>query len=172
MSVRIVIDSLNFVRDAGVRHGKISLIEFKRLHDLLFDQNGELTFQVTGQLDKNNKPGLNLEIQGYMQLTCQRCLGKILHCVDVNTFLLLAKSEKELNQADEDDTLDVILAAPDLDIIDLIEDEIILSLPISVRHAEGECSSPASSKNIISDKTNTLHPFATLVLLKKHEPKE
>lgn len=172
MSVRIVIDSLNFVRDAGVRHGKISLIDLKRLHDLLFDQNGELTFQVTGQLDENDKPGLYLEIQGNMQLTCQRCLGKLLHCVDVNTFLLLAKSEMELNQVDEDDTPDAILAAPDLDIIDLIEDEILLSLPISVRHAEGECSTPSSRENIINSKTNSLHPFATLALLKKNEPKE
>ena len=172
MSVRIVIDSLNFVRDAGVRHGKIPLTELKRLHDLLFDQNGELAFQVTGQFDENDKPGLYLEIQGNMQLTCQRCLGKLLHFVDVRTFLLLATSEKEFNQVDDDDTSDAILAEPDLDIFDLIEDEIILSLPISVRHAEGECGIPASSKNITSDKINTLHPFATLALLKNHEPKE
>lgn len=169
MSVRIVIDSLDFVRNAGIRHGKIPLNELERLHGLLFDHSGELDFQVAGQFDKNGKPGLYIEIQGNMQLTCQRCLDKLTHHVDVKTFLLLAKNEIELNQSDNDDMLDAILAVPDLDIVSLIEDEVILSLSISVRHADGECSMhiPASSEDNPIDNVKNAHPFAALASLKK-----
>ena len=60
--------------------------------------------------------------------------------LDLRTDLLLAETEKELSSFDEDESVDGILAEPDLDVLALIEDEIILSLPISPRHDESECS--------------------------------
>lgn len=169
MSVRIVIDSLDFVRNAGMRHGKIPLSEFKRLHSLLFDHGGELSFHVAGQYDENERPGLYLEIQGDMQLSCQRCLDKLAYRIDIQTFLLLAKTETELSQHDDNDALDAILAAPELDIISLIEDEVILDLSISVRHPDNECSmhSPAPNENNLIDQAKNEHPFAALASLKK-----
>lgn len=175
MSVRIVIDSLDFVRNAGERHGKIPLSEFKRLHSLLFDHGGELSFYVAGQYDENERPGLYLEIQGNMQLNCQRCLDRLSYHVDIQTFLLLAKNETELSQHDDDDISDAILAAPELDIVSLIEDEVMLDLSISVRHPDNECSmhSPAPNKNHLIDQAKNKHPFAALASLKKQiEPKE
>ena len=41
---------------------------------------------------------------------------------------------------DEDESVECILAARDTDVLTLVEDEILLSLPISPRHDEGECS--------------------------------
>lgn len=169
MSVRIVIDSLDFVRNAGVRHGKIPVVELTRLHDLLFDRSGELSFQVSGLFDENENPGLYLKIEGDMQLNCQRCLDKLTHHIDIKAFLLLAKDEEALNRLDDDDAFDAILAAPDLDIINLIEDEIMLSLAISVRHDEGECRPhfPATKHTRTSDDVKNKHPFAALASLKK-----
>lgn len=169
MSVSFVIDPLDFVQNAGIHHGKIPVDALVRLHDYLFDQEGELIYQISGQFDKNKKPGLYLEIQGKIHLSCQRCLGKLLHTVDLQTFFLLAKNEAELNQADEDDTVDAILATPDMDVVSLIEDEVILSLSISSRHAEVECSIQeldSINDNLIS-KTQSTHPFAALLALKK-----
>ena len=60
--------------------------------------------------------------------------------LDLQTDLLLAQNEKELASFDEDESVEGILAEPDLDVLALIEDEVILSLPISPRHDEGECS--------------------------------
>lgn len=168
MPVRIVIDSLDFVKNTDVRHGKIALVELIRLHDLLFDQSGELTFQVAGLLDENENPGLYLEIQGDVQLNCHRCLDRLIHHIDIKTFLLLAKDEEELSRFDNDDTFDAILAVPDLDIINLIEDEILLSLAISVHHDDGECHlhHPETEHIHSIDVTKNKHPFAVLAALK------
>ncbi|MGZ0019115.1 YceD family protein [Nitrosomonas sp. wSCUT-2] len=169
MSVRFVIDPLEFVKNAGNRHDKIPLDELARLHDLLFDREGEIIYHITGRLDQNEKPGLHLRINGKIHLNCQRCLDKLVHTVDLETFLLLAKDEFELDQADEDDSMDAILATSELDILSLIEEEVILSLSISSRHAEGECSTLKlkPTDNNPGDNPQSAHPFAALAALKK-----
>lgn len=169
MSVRFVIDSLDFVRNAGIHRDKIPLLGLSRLNDLLFDKEGELTYRISGHFDKNNKPSLHLEIKGKIYLRCQRCLNKLTHIVDLQTFFLLVKNEAELDQIDKDDTIDAILATPDLDVLNLIEEEIILSLSISSRHPDGECKlhRPESNEDILSGQLQSTHPFATLVKFKK-----
>lgn len=169
MSVRFVIDSLDFVRNASIHHGRIPVFELARLHDLLFDREGEVTYQIRGYFDKNNKPSLHLEIKGEIHLSCQRCLDKLTHIIDLQNDLLLAQNEAELNQIDEEDIIDAILASPDLDVMDLIEEEIILGLAISSRHPEGECTAhQKDSTNSSMDKSQPAHPFAVLASLKKH----
>ncbi|MBA3755666.1 MAG: DUF177 domain-containing protein [Nitrosomonas sp.] len=169
MSVRFVIDPLDFVRNAGIHRDKIPLCRLVRLHDLLFDKESELTYKISGRFDKNNKPSLHLGIKGKIHLRCQRCLDKLTHIVDLQTFFLLVKNEAEFDQIDEDDTIDAILATPDLDVLNLIEEEIILSLPSSSRHPDGECKlhQPESNEDILSDDSQSTHPFATLAKFKK-----
>ena len=79
-------------------------------------------------------------MRGEITLRCQRCLGELKHKLDLSTVLRLAKNEHELARLDEDESVDCILAAGDTDVLTLIEDEILLSLPSSPRHNEGECS--------------------------------
>ncbi len=169
MSVRFVIDPLDFVRNASIHHGKIPVLELARLHDLLFDKEGEVTYQISGCFDKNNKPSLHLEIKGEVHLSCQRCLDKLTHIIDLQSYLSLAKNEIELNQNDEEDTNDAILATAELDVPDLIEDEIILSLSISSRHPNGECKmhQQDSTEDGLMGKSQSTHPFAALLSLKK-----
>ncbi len=167
MSVRFVIDSLDFVRNESERHGKIHVAELTRLHSYLFDDDGELTYAVTGLLNGNGKPILRIVINGTLNLCCQRCLGKLEHALGVQTDLLLAKNENELRLYDEDDKIDCILASNNMNVMTLIEDEIILNLSISSRHPKDKCSS--ESLNNSNQTTNALsdHPFAALAALKK-----
>ncbi|WP_256207787.1 DUF177 domain-containing protein [Nitrosomonas sp. Nm166] len=163
-----MIDSIDFVRNAGIHQDKIPVLELARLHDLLFDNEGELRYTISGHFDKNNKPNLHLEIKGKIHLCCQRCLDKLPHIVDLQTILLLVESEAELDQVDEEDTIDAILATPDLDVWSLIEEEIILSLSISSRHPDGACEmyQPESNEDILFDKTQLTNPFAALAAFK------
>lgn len=167
MSVRFVIDSLDFARNESERHGKIHAAELTRLHSYLFDDDGELTYAVTGLPNNNGKPMLHIVVNGTVNLCCQRCLGKLEHTLNVQADLLLAKNENELQLYDEDDEIDCILASIDMDVMALIEDEIILSLPISSRHPKEECS--PESLNNGNQTVNALsdHPFAALAALKK-----
>ncbi|UJP04710.1 MAG: YceD family protein [Nitrosomonas sp.] len=172
MPVRIIKDPLEFVRSASIRHGKIAIVELTRLHDYLFNSTGELAFQVMGQVDENEKPGLRLEVRGTVQLICQRCLDQLTHHIDIKSYLILARNEMELQLADTDVSIDAILVVPELDLYDLIEDEVILGLSISARHTNNECSmldpDPQNRQHLMNSNNQTANPFAALASLKKH----
>lgn len=168
MCKRFIIDSLNFVRNNGVNHGRILPADLERLRDYLSDYTGELVYSISGIYDEKGRPTLKIIITGMINLRCQRCLGKLEHPLDVNTDLLIARNLEEFSYYDEDNSIDAIPASPEMDVLTLIEDEIILSLPISPRHQEDQCS---LSKVIVntSDKTKGMkeHPFLSLKSLKK-----
>ena len=164
MSARIVIDTLDFVRNTRTHHGKIKLDGFVRLQDYLSDSQGKLEYKVSGTLDKNGKPIIQVTIKGTINLHCQRCLDGLAHVLDIQTAILLVESESELYRLDGTESVDGILAASDTDVLALIEDEIILSLPISPRHREDECSASELTNSYAIGKK---HPFATLATLKK-----
>lgn len=164
MSTRPVIDTLDFAYKGGEHHGKIAVSDLERLQDYLVGNRGELKYKVSGALDRDGKPVLRIVIQGTISLQCQRCLGELRHVLDLRTDLLLTRNEDELSRLDENESADGILAIPDLDILALIEDEIILGLPISPRHGEGECSLSTLNRN---DTAGAASLFAALTQLKK-----
>jgi uncharacterized protein len=88
----------------------------------------------------------------------------MVHLLDLKTDILLARDENELSRFDEDDSVDGVLAVPEMDVLELIEDEIILSLPISARHPEGKCS---TSRPVGEKAVGREHLFAALAALKK-----
>jgi uncharacterized protein len=164
MSTPIVIDPLDFARNAGVVHGKMAISGFERLRDYLADDHGELQYSVRGGSGENTEPSLQIRVHGPISLRCQRCLGRIGHMLDLRTDLLLARDKSELARFDADASVDCILATPELDIIALVEDEIILSLPVSPRHGEDECTvDKRESDNRVEGKS----PFSALAALKK-----
>ena len=164
MSARIVIDAFDFVRCTKSLHGKIVLEECMRLKEYLTNTKGWLEYKISGALDKDGKSILEIIIKGKINLLCQRCLSELAYVLDLKSTLLLAKNEKELSYLDEIESREGILATSDIDIIELIEDEVILSLPISPRHKENECSTNKLTK-VQTIKKN--RPFDALVRLKK-----
>jgi uncharacterized protein len=164
MSSSPVIDALDFARTAGALHGKIPVSALERLQDYLIENNGELQYEVVGALNSDGKPILRISADGLIKLRCQRCLGELVHVLDLRTDLLLVQTEKELSSLDEDESVDCILTERNLDVLALVEDEVILSLPISPRHDEGECS---IGHRLSIDTAEQKPLFAALTALKK-----
>ncbi|SFO01747.1 YceD family protein [Nitrosospira briensis] len=162
MSAQLFMDPLDFARNGGTHHGKIALSGLERLQDYLTDNSGEVQYAVTGALNRNAKPMLQIVVRGLISLCCQRCLGKYPHALDLQADLLLARDENELARLDEDESVDCILATANMDILALIEDEIILSLPLSPRHGESECSIDRPDSDTAKEKPI----FAALAALK------
>ena len=164
MSTRIVIDAHDFVNFTRSLHGKITLDECERLKDYLVDSQSNLEYIINGILGRDDKPMLQVIIKGELNLSCQRCLGKLSHVLNLKSTLFLVENEKELSYLDEDESIEGILATSDIDIIELIEDEIILNLPSSPRHRESDCLAKELTDSYAVEKK---HPFAALLKLKK-----
>ena len=100
---------------------------------------GELFCRVIGGADAQGGLFLQLSVHGDVALTCQRCLGSLAHAVGIERVLHLARNETELERLDAMPDSDAILAGEKLDLLALVEDEVLLSLPLAAMHAEGEC---------------------------------
>jgi uncharacterized protein len=164
MSNQFVIDALDFVRQAGSLHGSVPPFDLERLQDYLSSEVGKLVYSIDGMFDKQGRPILRIAITGIVNLKCQRCLEQLEHILDLKTDLLLARNEEELSRYDEDASVDIIMASNALDTLALVEDEVILSLPISPRHQDTVCQ---ETMNGIYETLTKERPFAALASLKQ-----
>jgi len=131
MSQAGLIDGLQFARKAEVRQGRLNLAKLPRLAEMHCSTRG-LAYRVGGAVNAEGKPCLRLEISGLLQFVCQRCLEPMPHKVAVSVELVLSENSREIEEAD--DEVDRVLATAEMDVAQLIEDEVILSLPIVPRH--------------------------------------
>lgn len=160
MSQQLVIDPYRFSREAGNTEGSLSLLELPRLHDLVTEVTGELHFHLRGFLGERGQPRLHLEVSGVLFLACQRCLGAVEEHLDIESLLELIPEDSEPTQAElEDDNLDFLPVAGMLDIKALVEDEILLALPVAPSHEV--CGLPSGAST--GERPN---PFAALAGLK------
>lgn len=90
-------------------------------------------------MDRQGGMSLRLEVQGQAEMTCQRCLGAMQHSVEIDRRVHLARNEAELERLDALPDSDAVLVGEKADLVDLVEDEVLLSLPLAAMHAEGEC---------------------------------
>ena len=135
MSNEKVIDSISFAKKSESLQGKIPVSSFERVTDSLAESTGEIKFSLVGKLDSRRRPSLFLSVQGTVMLICQRCLTAFEHELNVVRQLVLVTSESQLPELDaEDPDVDVVVATEKMNVLDLIEDEIILSLPLAPRH--------------------------------------
>lgn len=163
MSQQVLIDCLAFVRDSGVLEGNLPLTRFSRLGDYLAEGGGNIAYRLVGYIDTNGRKQLLLNASGVIPLCCQRCLEPIAFTLDVDSVLELIRSDDDLSQEDlEDDSKDFLVAQRDLDVVGLIEDEIILTLPVAPRHQN--CALPLAGQG--SEKES---PFSALAVLKRKD---
>ncbi|WP_137718254.1 YceD family protein [Methylobacillus flagellatus] len=167
-NITATINSLEFARKRLEIHDTIAVFRLTRLGDLLTSQEGELSYTLSGFLDEQSKPGLRLAVSGKLMLSCQRCLGPYACAVDtVSQFELVAREEDIPLPEDEDDERDFMVASANMSVQDLIEDELLLALPLAPRHDDGQCGEDGSAIEKILRESNSPSPFALLEQLKR-----
>lgn len=166
MSAQAVIDSLEFARTEQELQGDLPVSGLARLQDCLYDNAGSVEFELAGGRDTEQRPILSLNINGLLHLRCQRCLGRLDYPLQLsNTLLLVRRGENLVDAVADPDAPDYVEASAGLDVAGLIEDEILLSLPLAPRHAQDECLGPAEKQGMESG--GNVHPFSRLKDLKK-----
>lgn len=163
MNARPFIDSLEFARNGQKIKGEVQVAELYRLHDMLTNLQGQLCYELLGCVDKLGQYGLRLKVHGECQLCCQRCLKPYSYAIQVESYLILRDQAALDALDDEEDEFDSILADPHLEIWQLLEDEILLSLPIAPKHALGSCQAQPQAGASVAE----VNPFAMLAQLKK-----
>ena len=130
-----VIDGLEFARTGAKLQGTWPIADFRRLRDALHADAGFLSYALQGVPEEQGCRALRLRVGGALQLICQRCLGALEFPLRIEVSLLLAATQDEIDTAPvEAEGPDCILAGKEMQVHDLIEDELLLALPIAPRH--------------------------------------
>jgi uncharacterized protein len=105
--------------------------------DTAFSWQAEGSTQPELQDDgtEGRQPYLRLAIHGSAWLECQRCLAPYEQASDVETTYRIVATEEEADEFPlDEDELDVIVGSRQFDLVDLIEEELLLSLPLVPKH--------------------------------------
>ena len=116
---------------------------------------------------------LELAVKGRIHLICQSCLRDCgLDLAQESRFVLVSSEEEADAFPMEDDQQEPLVASQHFDLLGLIEDEILLSMPLIPKHPEGACQPHASSFGAVGEDMDASekpqNPFNKLKNMKKN----
>ncbi len=164
-----VVNTAVFTRQKQTVEASIAPASLPRLRETLVFPEGELKCRIEGRLltrpDGSQQQGVRCIITGWVTLQCQTTLKPLRHPLNIDRRLVLFDAESAMPPLeDEPDDEDYVVAGQELDLRGLVEDEVILDLPMFPRCADSDAQAS-------SDKGNTegaeVSPFAVLAALKK-----
>jgi len=165
MSEQLVIEPGRFAREGRHLGGSLAPGALPRLTGLALG-NGEVGFEVDGFVTAKGHSALRLKVSAIVGLECQRCLERMEQRVESRRDIVLVPGADEFAQPDDEAETEDVIPEPDrLDLRELIEDELLLAMPLAPHHPEGECSMP----RLEDDGSDVSHqsPFAVLGRLRK-----
>lgn len=146
--------------------GRLPLRQFRRLRPQLLDDSGEVEYELRFGRDQDNRSVVTGRVTATAVVQCERCLAPVSIVLDCPIALQCVYSETQALQVSspyEPLLLDGTRWSPAV----LIEDELILSLPIVPRHGEQDqaCNPPAGGR--AGSVTERVNPFFELARLKR-----
>lgn len=164
-----IIHPVKMAQTAQVYQGKVPLESMLRLQELCGNSLTGLTAEVEiiGVLDEGKRPYLIGSAEATVVLTCQRCLKSMTHLLNV-AFKLSPVFDEASAQQLPSFYEPLYLSQDEIALNDLLEDELILALPLVPKH--GNC--PSINKMVINMPEDENfsgikgHPFDKLQHLK------
>ncbi len=163
------LDLADWVATGTELRGEIPLADLPRLADSAqagrSDFQPQVTWQARGRVEREGgataQRWLHLQATAPIELTCQRCLQPVTVALKVDNDFRLARDEAEAERLDATIDADVLAADQAIDLHALVEDELLLALPLVPRH--DDCRPPdAADEDATGQGAETHRPFAAL----------
>jgi len=161
------LDALGLARSGAVVEREFPVAGFERLRDRLAEPSGRARVHMEFR-QAGHWPTAKLAAEADVVLTCQRCLGPMQRTLTSESQLVFA----DAGSAELPEGYEAVGGDPQaLDLAVLVEDELLLALPIIPQHAAGEACALPSAAERADDATDAgamRRPFAGLKDLLKH----
>lgn len=171
------LDMAALAADQAELSGHWPLASLTRLADsALADEtpDAEVRWQARGELRPvtggTAEVWLHLQAEVNLALCCQRCLGPVCETVVIDRSLRFVPDEQTAAALDAEMEDDVLPLERQMDLRELVEDELLLGLPLVPRHEVCPAPLPLPADELPADETP--HPFAALAQLRKKGPGE
>lgn len=170
-----------FAQAAAALSGAEPLAAFERLRaeaspQYAQDALGEVRWSARGELRTATGggavPWLHLQASATVPLVCQRCLQPMQEALAVDRWFRFVADEETAALEDEEAEEDVLVVSRRFDLRALLEDELLMELPVAPRHEVCPQAVPMAAQDADFDAAGEEqpHPFAALEQLKKKPP--
>ena len=154
-------------RQAQVLKGVLPLSSMTRLGHYLSSEEGEVNYEIHFGIDE----GRTYYARGYaraeLRMECQRCMTPVAVMVEAEIKVAFVSSDEQAARvAEEFDPC--VVEDEKLVLLEMIEDELILALPIVARHDDPGCQAWLKEKGETEiEAPSKENPFEVLARLKR-----
>jgi uncharacterized protein len=164
-----------FANEAGALEGRWPLRIFRRVGESLAmapTDGDEVTWRACGErrATRGGEPQvwLQLRASARLALECQRCLKPVTVAIELDRGVLFVHGDELAAQLDAETDDDVLAIPRTLDLRELVEDELLLAMPLVPRHEV--CPEPLPVRIDDEVQEDAPNPFAALASLKRPGP--
>ena len=162
------LDAEAFAQESVRLEGRWSQDDLLRLKQSTLPESGaEIAWTAEGERREGRagsaETWLHLTAETSVTLQCQRCLSPMTVPLSIDSSIQFVAGEDAAAALDADSEHDVLALSRDLDLLTLVEDELLLALPIVPRHEECPVPLPSAAGE---DEVARENPFAALQGLK------
>lgn len=164
------VDHRKLAADKAKLEGEVPVAEFERLAEQLIDSEGQIRVKLQFRKGKWQRPYVTGVCSGELHLECQACLEPMSYPITAQIRTLLLESVEQLEELDQSEDGQVS-DDEKVSLVEILEDYLLVGLPMVARHPEGECAkiavAPSAAAVESSDEPETYRPFAGLAELTK-----
>ena len=166
----IQVDPFRFADNAICLQGTMYIKDLQRLASGLYANDGEIKANIEFGVDRQGIHFLRGQITACLTLQCQRCLEPFGYEIESRFLSGVVRSEEEANQLPKG--YDQLIVKEDrLVIQDVVEDELIVNLPIVPMHQVNDCKLklPLEIETNEPVEVGKENPFKVIEFLKREE---
>ena len=169
-----IVDPFRSAENAIHLQGILSVKNMERLCSSLNSDSGEVNVSMEFGVDEQEIPFIRGELSTQVVLQCQRCMEPFSYDIADHFLLGIVRSEEDASRLP--DRYNPVIANNDKALIiqDVIEDELLVSLPIVPMHHPKDCNVtlPLSADPKNMEESEKENPFKVIELLRsKHNSK-
>jgi len=157
------VDPLQLARSGRHCSGQVPIAAMDRLVSLLYDAAGSAQYDLQFAIDSTGQAIITGWVKAELSLLCHRCMDKVLTKVESKVALGIVNSYTEAERLLEKYE-PLVVNDSQVQLVDIIEDELLLALPLIIVHSDEECvvSKAYSGSDKSNEKGNELSDTPTL----------
>jgi len=142
---------------------QVPLRRMNRLASMVVAQEGQASVDLGGRVDPQGRAWLEGSVEASVRLLCQRCLDPLDWDLSTRFAFRLLDTPVDADSIPRELESMVVEPGECVDLDGLVEDELILAMPIVARHEDTDCGSQPGANRGHEDTGQTTHrPFADL----------
>lgn len=161
------VDALKFCQQRASVTGSVLLAALPRLTAELQRVDGVVQVELVFGLDEQSRKIIQGHVEAVLPLLCQRCMQGLDVPVSVDLRLGLVWTDEQAAQLPR--SLDPVqMETQELDLYAIVEEELLLAMPLVAHHEQGVCEPPqrVTEPQVAMPVAEKENPFQVLAALK------